>query len=121
MMEKNVALKYWKEVVRTVVYTLNRVKVKKGTNLTPFELWYGHAPNVKYIKIFGSKFYILKDARKGKLDAKSEEVILLGNSTRHKAYKCLNTNTNKIVESVNIKVDEYSELDEVKHKEEPED
>ena len=37
MMEKNVALKYWREVVSTTVYTLNRVQVKKGTNATPFE------------------------------------------------------------------------------------
>ena len=61
---------------------------------------------------------ILKDNRKGKLDAKSEEGILLGYSTRSKAYKCLITNTNKIVESANVKVDEYSELHEVEHKEE---
>ena len=32
----------------------------------------------------------------------------------------MNTNTNKIVESVNEKVDEYSKLNEVEHKEEPE-
>ena len=55
MMEKNVALKYWREVVSTTFYTLNRVQVKKGTNATPFELWYGHSPNVKHFKVFGCK------------------------------------------------------------------
>ena len=45
MMEKNVALKYWREVVSTVVCTLNRVQVKKGTHSTTFELWYGYPPN----------------------------------------------------------------------------
>ena len=87
---------------------MNRVQVKKGINLTPFELWYEYAPNVKYFKIFGSKCYILKDNRKGKLDAKSEQGILLGYSTRSKSYKCLTTNTYKIVQSVNAKVHEYS-------------
>ena len=38
MIEKNVALKYWREAVSTAIYTLNRVQVKKGTNATPFEL-----------------------------------------------------------------------------------
>ena len=38
--------------------TLNRVQVKKGTHLTPFELWYGYSPDVKYFKVFGSKCYI---------------------------------------------------------------
>ena len=112
MMEKSVALKYWKEVVSTTVYTLNRVHVKKGTNLTAYELWFGYTPCVKYFKIFGSKCYILKDERKGKLDAKGKEGILLEYSTRSKTYKCLNTNMNKIVERVNVKVDEYFELNE---------
>ena len=44
---------------------------------------------------------------------KSEEGIFLGYSTRSKAYKCLNTNTNKVVESANLKFDEYIELYEV--------
>ena len=34
-----------------------------------------------------------------KLDANSDEGILLGYSTKRKAYKCLNSNTNKVVES----------------------
>ena len=108
MMEKNVVLKYQKEVVNTVVYTINRVQVKKGTNLTPYELWFGYAPSVKYFKIFGRKCYILKDNRQGKLDAKGEEGILLGYSTRSKAYKCLNTNTKKILKSENVNFDEYT-------------
>ena len=49
----------------------------------------------------------MKDNRKGKLDAKSEEGILLGYSTRSKAQKCLNTNNNKILKSVPINFDEY--------------
>lgn len=113
MMEKNVALKCSREAVSIVVYMLNRVQIKKGTNLTPYELWFGHAFSVKYFKIFGSKCYILKDNRNSKLDAKGEEGILLDYSTRSKAYKCLNTNTNKVVESVNVKVDDYSKLHEV--------
>ena len=107
---------YWREAISTDVYTLNHVQVKKGTHSTPFELWYGYPPNVKYFKIFGSKCYILKDDRSGKFDAKSDEGIFFGYSTRRKAYKCLNTNTNKIVETVNVKVDEYSKIDEVEHK-----
>ena len=101
MMEKNVVLKYWREDVSTTVYTLNHVQVKKGTHSTPFELWYGHPLNVKYFKVYGRKCYILKDVRNGKLDAKSGEGIFLCYSTRSKAYKCLNTNTNKAVQSAN--------------------
>ena len=84
------------------------MQVKKGTHSTPFELWYGYPPNVKYFKIFGSKCYILKDDRSGKFDAKSDEGIFLGYSTRSKAYKCLNINSNKVVESANVNFDAFA-------------
>ena len=108
MMEKNVSLKYWREAVSTSIYTLNQVQMKKDTHATPFELWYGRSPNVKHFKVFGCKCYILKDSRNGEFDAKSDEGIFLGYSTRSKAYTCLNTNTNKIVDSPNKKFDEYT-------------
>ena len=63
---------------------------------------------------------ILKDVRSGKFDAKSDEGIFLGYSTRSKAYKCLNTNTNKIVESVNVNIDEFIEVHEAEPTKEPE-
>ena len=68
MMEKNVSYKYWREAISIVSYTLNKIQIKKGTNATPFELWYRYAPNVKYFKIFGRKCYILKDNMNGKLE-----------------------------------------------------
>ena len=86
------------------------MQVKKGTHSTPFKLWYGHSPDLKYFKVFGSKCYILKDFRNGKLDAKSEEGIFLGYSTRSKAYKFLNNNTKKVVECGNVKFDEYTKV-----------
>jgi hypothetical protein len=54
----------------------------------------------------------LKDARKIKLDAKSDEGIFLRYSTKSKAYKYLNSNTNKIVESAYVRVDEFLEKNE---------
>ena len=71
--------------------------------------------------IFGSKWYILKESRKGKFDVKSDEGIFLGYSTKRKAYKCLNSNTNKVVESVNVKIDEFVERRDTACKEEPKD
>ena len=97
-----------REVVSIAVYTLNRVQVKKGTNTTAFELWYGHSPNVKHFKIFGCKCYILKESRNEKFDVKSEEGIFLGYSTRSKYYKSLNDNTNKVIESTNVRFDEIT-------------
>ena len=69
---------------------------------------------LKQFKVFVSKCYILKDFKNGKLDAKSDEGIFLGYSTRSKHYKCLNTNTSRVVESANVNFDEYTKVHEAK-------
>ena len=67
---------------------------------------------MKYFKIFGSKCYILKDDRNGAFNAKSDERIFFAYSTRSKASKCLNTNTNKVVKSANVNFDEFTKVHE---------
>ena len=41
--------------------------------------------------------------------------MFLGYSTRRKSYKCLNINTNKVVESANVKFDELAEVQNVEN------
>ena len=67
-------------------------------------------------KLFGRKCYILKDNRNGKLDTKSDESIFLGYSTKRKSYKCLNSNTDKVVQSENIRFYECEEKNKVEYK-----
>lgn len=86
--------------------------MKKGENKTPFEIWYDYEPNVNYFKVFESKCYILKYARKGKLEARSDECVFLAYYIKTKAYKCLNSNNKIIIESENVRVDEYDEKNE---------
>ena len=50
MIEKNVALKYWKEAINTAIHTLNKVQLKKDSNKTPYQLSYGYKPNVGLCK-----------------------------------------------------------------------
>ena len=40
MIEKSVAIKYQKELIGTIVHTLNIVQLKKDSNKTPCEIWY---------------------------------------------------------------------------------
>ena len=95
--------------------------MEKDTFKTPFELWYGYKPNVSYLKVFGSKCYILKESRKGKFDVKGDDGIFLGYSYKSKAHRCLNLSTHKIIESVHAKVDEFAERTEEERKKEPKD
>ena len=95
--------------------------MKKDSFKTPYELWYGYKPNISYLKVFGSKCYILKESRKGKFDAKGDERIFLGYSSKSKTYRCLNLSTHKVIESAHVKVDEFAEKTEEERKKEPED
>lgn len=75
---------------------------------TPYELWFGYKPTTKYFKIFGRKFYIKRDDDIGNFDARSNEGIFLGYSTKSKTYWCYNKRLRNIVESASVKVDEDS-------------
>ena len=66
---KNVARNLWGEAVNTACHIVNRMYFRLGTKKTPYELWKGRKPNVKYFRIFGSTCFIFKDRKNvGKFD-----------------------------------------------------
>ena len=76
-------------------------------NKTPYEWWFGRTPLVKYFKVFGSKCYIkMLDENLGKFDARYDEGIFLGYASTKKAYRCFNFRLHKIVESLDVIVDD---------------
>ena len=95
--------------------------MKKDSNQTPYELWYGYKPNVSYIKVFDNKCYILKESIKGKFYVKGDEGIFLGYSYKSKASKYLNLTTHKIIESAHVRIDEFAEKSEEESNKEHED
>ena len=97
----------WREAISTAVYILNRGQLRRSSNNTPYEIWFGRAPFVKYFKVVGSKCYIkMLDEDLGKFDARSDEGIFLGYSSTKKAYRCYNFRIHKIVEITDVKVDD---------------
>ena len=64
---------------------------------------------MKYFRIFGSICFILKDRENvGKFDFRSNEGIFLGYSSTSKAYWVYNKRTIKVMETVNVVIDESS-------------
>jgi hypothetical protein len=115
--EEKLSIGYWREVVSTSVYILSRGQLRINSNKTPYELWFGRAPSVKYFKVFGSKCYIkMIDENLGQFDARSDEGIFLGYASTKKAYRCYNIRLHKIVESVDVKVDDLKMI-RIKHQE----
>ena len=104
---KDMVRNLWGEAVNTTCHTVNRVYFKPGTKKTPYELWKGRKPNVKYFRIFRSTYFILKDRENmRKFDSQSDEGIFLGQSSTSKVYRVYNKRTMKVMETVNVVIDE---------------
>ena len=98
---------------------VNRVYFRLGTKKTPYELWKRRKPNVKYFRIFGSTCFILKDRENvGKFDSRSDEGIFLEYFFTSKAYRVYNKRTMKVMETMNVVIDESSDSSSEKFSEE---
>ena len=97
LLENNVSKAFLREAVNTTGYTMNKIQIKKDTNKTHYELWFGNTPMVKYFRIFGRKCYLKRDDDIGKFDAKSDEGMFLFYSLKRKDYRCFNYKTKTIV------------------------
>ena len=51
---KDVARNLWEEAINTACHMINKVYFRPGTKKTPYELWNGRKPNVKYFRIYES-------------------------------------------------------------------
>jgi hypothetical protein len=100
---------FWAQEVHTTVHILNRGMLRSNSDKTPYELWKGRPKNVNHFRVFGSKCYIKReDDRIGKFDSRVDKGIFVGYSRKSKAYKCFNMRLNRIVESINVQIDETS-------------
>ena len=80
---------------------------RSDTKKTPYELWRGKKPVVKYFRIFGSDCYILRDRENvEKFDAKSDKGIFLGYFTLSRAYKVYNLKNKTVMESENVVIND---------------
>ncbi|GJU14708.1 putative ribonuclease H-like domain-containing protein [Tanacetum coccineum] len=94
---------FWAEAVSTACYVLNRVRVTKPQNKTPYELLFGQKPIISYIRPFGCHVTILDTLMwLGKFDGKSNEGFLVGYSLNSKAYRVYNLVTKRV--EVNLHV-----------------
>ena len=99
--------KLWGQVVHTSFNILNRGLFRNDNDKTPYELWMGRSTNVKHFRIFGRKCYIKRDDGKiGNFDSRVDDGIFVGYSSKRKAYKCYNLRLGKVVETINVKINE---------------
>jgi hypothetical protein len=103
---------FWTQAVHKTIHIQNIVMLRNNTDKTPYEIWKGRPTNVNHFRVFGSKCYIKReDGRMGKFDSCVDKRVLVGYSITRKEYKCYNLILNKVVESINVTIDETGRLE----------
>jgi hypothetical protein len=103
---------FWTQVVYTTIHIQNKVMLRTNIDKTPYEVWKGRPTNVKPFKFFGSKCYIKReDGRMGKFGSCVDKGVLVGYSSTRKEYKCYNLRLKKVVENINVPIDEIGRPD----------
>jgi hypothetical protein len=116
MNEKNIGQTYWVEAIHTIVHIINKSHLKPHSDKTLYELWYGRPASIKNFKVFGSKCYIKNNKENlGKYDDRDDEGIFLGYATNSKGYICFNKKLHKLVDCIDLKVDEGVPVREVRN------
>ena len=67
---------FWRYVLKITVDILNRVP-SKFVPSTPYEIWRGKKPNLKYLKIWGCPAYVKKNFGH-KLSARADKCLFVG-------------------------------------------
>jgi hypothetical protein len=88
-------------------FTYSTGILRSNSVKTPYDLWKGRPTNVKHFKVFGRKCYIKReDGRLGKFISQVDKGTLVGYSRKIKEYKCFIPRLNRIMESINVIIDE---------------
>lgn len=80
MTEAKLDKKYWPECVLTAAYLGNRILTNTAEKKSPFEIFYRRKPDVKYLRLYGSKCFVRvpEEKRTSKLNPKGVKGCLVG-------------------------------------------
>jgi len=79
----------WGEVMKATGYLKNCTPTRTLTDKTPFEMWYGHCPDVSHLHELGCKVWVHIPGENPKIYNWSIKCMLVSYSYNSKAYHCL--------------------------------
>ncbi|GKA53767.1 ribonuclease H-like domain-containing protein [Tanacetum coccineum] len=96
---------YWTEALNMAIYLLNILPSRAIDNAVPFTRLFETTPDYSILRTFGCLCYPHIDTT-NKLQPRATPSIFLGHASNHRAYRCLDLNTNKIIISRHVIFDE---------------
>ncbi|KIO96581.1 hypothetical protein QP38_2405 [Levilactobacillus brevis] len=107
MVEFKSPYNFWAKAINTACHASNRLYIHKGLNKTAYEILTGNKTNLKYFRVFGCKYFILKKgARLSKFEPTAQEGIFGGYATNSRAYRVLSKSSELIEETCSVEFDE---------------
>src|SRR5271154_7593286 len=105
----------WMEITSAVVYLKNRSPTVALNNMTPYEAWYGHKPDLSHFKPLEITAYVhVPKEKRIKLDSHTRKGILVGYAGTNQ-YRVWDPAKNDVIVSRDVIFD-----DEIVHKNLPE-
>jgi hypothetical protein len=100
-------VQYWQVAIATAAHITNRLPSSAASQRSPYELWTGHLPDVRHLRVFGCRAYAhVPDQKRRKFDPKATTCIFLGYATEQKGYRLQDEATGKIFISRDVSFDE---------------
>jgi hypothetical protein len=100
---------FWGEAVATVVYLWNRAPTKSLNNITPYEAWHGHRPDVQHLRMFGCVAFIKATTpHLRKLEDHGTKVVFIGYEKGAKAWRFYNPASRRAIVSRDTIFDEQA-------------
>jgi len=107
----------WLELANTANYLRNITPTVSLSKATPYELWYGHKPNLSHLRRIGCTAYYKDNHNKKKLQNKARVGYLVGYQDDTSSYRIYDKKLNKVIIARDVVFDE----DRVYNSEEPPD
>jgi transposase InsO family protein len=88
---------FWREVVITVVFILNRSPTQSVGVMTPYEVWHGVKPSVSYFHTFAYVAHVKQGSKHlGKLEDRNTMMVFIGYELGSKAWRFYNPVTRRV-------------------------
>ena len=98
--------KYWSATLLHAVYLHNR-RVHRSMKSTPFECWYGRKPDLRRLRVFGSRVSVKRTGkRRAKLDRHDFTGIFIGYTATDANIRYIDTTTGNVKTSHHAVFDE---------------
>uniref|UniRef100_A0A0A9WWP7 Copia protein n=1 Tax=Lygus hesperus TaxID=30085 RepID=A0A0A9WWP7_LYGHE len=113
LFDANLPKPFWGEAVLTAAFLINR-RPTSSLDVTPAERWFGYAPNLSKIKLFGclAHAHIDKELRR-KLDDRSQLMVMVGYAPN--GYRLWDLEKQQVVFKRNVVFDESRTFADVRH------